>query len=182
VVLKIAAVSHWRQGEPTVWQPVPPQKGVRAQWERRVITVYRDSTAALAVRVVRRVKRPSVAVSELFLRSHEFTLLWDTVPVDFTRRLLEYLALVGNTATDAGQQYRTVHPEHPPPQTPACLLHLGLHLPCTVSEVKRAFRRLAKARHPDTGGASARFIALQDAYHQALAYVQGETATESAPR
>ncbi len=45
---------------------------------------------------------------------------------------------------------------------------LGLARGATIDEVKRAYRRLAKANHPDAAGASAlpRFLAIQAAYEQ----------------
>jgi DnaJ domain len=45
---------------------------------------------------------------------------------------------------------------------------LGLDAGATPAEVKRAYRRLAKAFHPDSAGAAAlpRFLAIQDAYEQ----------------
>ncbi len=44
---------------------------------------------------------------------------------------------------------------------PACLLALGLQLPCTPTDVKRAYRRLAKELHPDRGGDRRQFMELQ---------------------
>ena len=46
---------------------------------------------------------------------------------------------------------------------------LGLEVGATPAEVKRAYRRLAKAFHPDSAGPSAlpRFLAIHEAYeHQ----------------
>ncbi|MBA2757526.1 MAG: J domain-containing protein, partial [Chloroflexi bacterium] len=45
---------------------------------------------------------------------------------------------------------------------------LGLARSATLAEVKRAYRRLAKANHPDAvgGGALPRFLAIQSAYDQ----------------
>jgi hypothetical protein len=45
---------------------------------------------------------------------------------------------------------------------------LGLARGATIDEVKRAYRRLAKANHPDAAGAAAlpRFLAIQAAYEQ----------------
>jgi curved DNA-binding protein CbpA len=45
---------------------------------------------------------------------------------------------------------------------------LGLARGATIDDVKRAYRRLAKANHPDAAGASAlpRFLAIQAAYEQ----------------
>jgi Meckel syndrome type 1 protein len=52
---------------------------------------------------------------------------------------------------------------------------LGLARGASIDEVKRAYRRLAKANHPDAAGASAlpRFLAIQAAYEQ---LVEGKVA------
>jgi hypothetical protein len=47
---------------------------------------------------------------------------------------------------------------------------LGLTLPCGIDDVKAAYRRLAKAAHPDTGGNADDFMAIESAYREALAY------------
>ena len=43
---------------------------------------------------------------------------------------------------------------------------LGLERGAPIDEVKRAYRRLVKANHPDAAGEAAlsRFLAIQDAY------------------
>ncbi|MBA2373650.1 MAG: J domain-containing protein, partial [Chloroflexi bacterium] len=45
---------------------------------------------------------------------------------------------------------------------------LGLAQGATLDEVRRAYRRLAKEHHPDSGGEAAlpRFLAIQGAYEQ----------------
>jgi hypothetical protein len=53
-------------------------------------------------------------------------------------------------------------------RVPACFSLLGLPFPCTVAEVKMAYRRLAKHAHPDQGGSHGEFLELQAAYGQAL--------------
>lgn len=45
---------------------------------------------------------------------------------------------------------------------------LGLSYPCTKDDVKRAYKRLAKQLHPDSGGSHEKFIALNAAYEQAM--------------
>jgi len=52
--------------------------------------------------------------------------------------------------------------------SPGCLELLGLAWPCTVAEVKSAYRKLVKRSHPDGGGSHAGFLALQAAYEEAL--------------
>jgi hypothetical protein len=49
-----------------------------------------------------------------------------------------------------------------------CFIRLGLSFPCTVAEVKAAYRRLVKQVHPDQGGNHDEFLKLQAAYEQAL--------------
>jgi hypothetical protein len=53
-------------------------------------------------------------------------------------------------------------------RVPSCLERLGLPYPCTMAQVKAAYRRLAKNAHPDRGGNNEDFLALQAAYEQAL--------------
>jgi hypothetical protein len=45
---------------------------------------------------------------------------------------------------------------------------LGLTLPCTAADVRRAYRRLALKHHPDRGGTDAEFNAITRAYDAAL--------------
>jgi hypothetical protein len=52
--------------------------------------------------------------------------------------------------------------------SPACFSLLALSFPCTVAEVKAAYRELAKRAHPDRGGSHDEFLELQAAYEQAL--------------
>jgi hypothetical protein len=60
-----------------------------------------------------------------------------------------------------------------PVHIPPCLLVLGLTPPVDREAVKRKFRALAKASHPDMGGDAARFVAIQGAYREALSFVGG---------
>jgi hypothetical protein len=53
-------------------------------------------------------------------------------------------------------------------QSAACFSLLGLPFPCTVAEVRAAYRTLAKRVHPDRGGSHDEFLQLQAAYEQAL--------------
>jgi hypothetical protein len=54
---------------------------------------------------------------------------------------------------------------------PPCLNLLDLSWPCTVQEIKQAFRRKVKTVHPDNGGNSADFQVLHRAYKEALTLV-----------
>jgi hypothetical protein len=60
---------------------------------------------------------------------------------------------------------------------------LGLVRGAPLDEVKRAYRRLAKANHPDAAGAGdlSRFLAIQTAYEQLLAGSKGAGATARGP-
>lgn len=55
-----------------------------------------------------------------------------------------------------------------PPLLQQSLQVLGLNYPCSLSEVKQAYRLLAKTTHPDRGGHPERFLRLQQAYLTAL--------------
>ena len=57
-------------------------------------------------------------------------------------------------------------------ETPGCLSALGLCVPCTEQEVKRAYRRLAEDLHPDRGGDTQRFLQLQVHFETALEFVR----------
>lgn len=59
----------------------------------------------------------------------------------------------------------------PAPQPP-CFQELSLELPCTVEDVRRSFRELAKTAHPDHGGNMELFIRLRAAYYDAVEYLQ----------
>ena len=51
---------------------------------------------------------------------------------------------------------------------PNCLEVLELSWPCTVKDVKDAYRRIVRSTHPDGGGSHDKFLELQAAYEQAL--------------
>ena len=53
-----------------------------------------------------------------------------------------------------------------------CLQVLNLSWPCSEAEVKGAYRRFVKDAHPDGGGNQDKFLALQEAYEQALQLCQ----------
>lgn len=57
-------------------------------------------------------------------------------------------------------------------ETPACLRGLGLRLPCTQVDVKRAYRQLAEQLHPDRGGDRQRFHRLRQDCEQALEFLE----------
>ncbi len=47
---------------------------------------------------------------------------------------------------------------------------LGVRFPCSADAIKAAYRRLARASHPDAGGDAAEFQVVEQAYREALAY------------
>jgi hypothetical protein len=69
-------------------------------------------------------------------------------------------------------QQRQQQPRRKAQRAPHWSIQLGLILPCGIDQVKTAYRRLAKAAHPDAGGTAERFIAIESAYREALDYVQ----------
>jgi hypothetical protein len=57
--------------------------------------------------------------------------------------------------------------------SPAWATSLGLALPCSEEDVKRAFRRLARTTHPDCeGGSHEAFLRAQQLRDEALAVVR----------
>lgn len=50
----------------------------------------------------------------------------------------------------------------------AALSTLGLEVGCSTAEIKQAYKRLAKAAHPDGGGSHEAFLKLNKAYLTAL--------------
>lgn len=59
-----------------------------------------------------------------------------------------------------------VIPMPAPPRSPFAVL--GLTPPFTREQVKAAFRARSKVAHPDHGGTNEAFVALREAYEQAL--------------
>ena len=60
----------------------------------------------------------------------------------------------------------------PSDDRPEFLMRLGLVPPCTVEDVKQAYLERAKSAHPDAGGDVSQFVALQNAYEQAIEYAE----------
>lgn len=55
--------------------------------------------------------------------------------------------------------------------TPACLIALGLSLPCSREQVLAAYRQRVKVLHPDHGGDRAAFLRMQRHFEAALQFV-----------
>ena len=72
-----------------------------------------------------------------------------------------------------GEDPRRHSASRPPAPTPRTWPQvLGLSLPCTAADVRRAYRRLALKHHPDRGGTDAEFNAITKAYDAALLEVE----------
>jgi hypothetical protein len=96
-------------------------------------------------------------------------------------RFLEAEAPLRARMAETWDLLRRGHPAQQDAQTPACLRALGLTWPCTMADVTRAYRTLAKVVHPDVGGSTADFQALHEAYGTALAWVTQQTDAKTAP-
>ena len=67
-------------------------------------------------------------------------------------------------------------------ETPSCVAALGLQMPCTVEQVKEAYRERVKELHPDRGGDMRRFLKLQSHFEDALRVVsQASTEADTRP-
>lgn len=64
-------------------------------------------------------------------------------------------------------------------QTPICLRAMGLEMPCSEEEVKRAYHQLAEQFHPDRGGDPRRFHRLQRHFENAINFVREQQAEEN---
>lgn len=56
-------------------------------------------------------------------------------------------------------------------ETPRCLAVLGLRVPCSEEDLKRAYRQKVKKLHPDRGGDQRRFLQLQAQFEEALRWL-----------
>src|SRR5258707_5777866 len=62
--------------------------------------------------------------------------------------------------------------QSPPDERPEFMVYLGLLPPYTVDDVHKAYKARALAVHPDRGGSTADFLALQENYGRAQEYVR----------
>jgi hypothetical protein len=83
----------------------------------------------------------------------------------YWRSLRRSLAVVGRTFTGIPDWARN--------DTPRSIAALGLRLPCTEEDLKRAYRVQVQRLHPDHGGDQRRFLLLQSHFEEALAIVAG---------
>ncbi len=63
--------------------------------------------------------------------------------------------------------------------TPGCIRSLGLELPCTEADIKKAYRGLAERMHPDRGGDRQKFMMLQRQFEEALQFVRDDATEHS---
>lgn len=57
-------------------------------------------------------------------------------------------------------------------ETPGCIRALGLRLPCTETDLKIAYHRLAEQLHPDRGGDRRKFAHLKTQFEESLKFVR----------
>jgi hypothetical protein len=169
-----------RPGEHKPWAPESPGTPVVQQLLYR--DVYDSSThewVSVPYRITKKTRK-HVFVEQIPYSADEATLSWldGEVPTyQLDRQVLERegYAFIPASADIADTEEPLFYPW--PRQRrkgwfesllPRCLGVLGLSWPCTVAEVKQAYRRLVKQAHPDGGGTQDEFLALQEAYEQAL--------------
>ena len=66
--------------------------------------------------------------------------------------------------------------------TPRSIAALGLQLPCTEEDLKRAYRERVMQLHPDRGGDQKRFMILQAQFEEALAILTAMNSADDAPQ
>ena len=57
-------------------------------------------------------------------------------------------------------------------ETPGCMRSLGVSLPCTEADLKRAYRALAEKHHPDRGGDPQKFHRLREQFEASLEFLR----------
>jgi curved DNA-binding protein CbpA len=62
----------------------------------------------------------------------------------------------------------------PSPVVSEALEVLGLSWPCTILDVKKAYRRLTRQVHPDMGGSDVEFYRVSEAYEEMVAITSKE--------
>lgn len=138
------------------------------------------NTKYLPYRVVK------ITKARLYLERRTGDLAWNVIRIQLNRATME----------KKGKQYHTrfheyFYAEKPAPESKDwnwagssgyklqsfaqvfgidCLTTLGLSLPCTRDDVRRAYKRLAKSAHPDLGGTQQAFIKLKEAHDSALRF------------
>ncbi len=72
-------------------------------------------------------------------------------------------------------------PEWARRETPPSIAALGLRVPCTAEDLKRAYRKRVKRLHPDHGGDQRRFLQLQAQFEEAMTLVARDSAADCPP-
>lgn len=71
------------------------------------------------------------------------------------------------------EQNQYSEPEHDDQEIPTCFQVLGFsHIPVSIDDVKKKYRRLAKVAHPDAGGDDEQMSVINNAYEQAMEYLK----------
>lgn len=83
-----------------------------------------------------------------------------------------YLRSLRRSLIRVGRRVREF-PEWTHRDTPRPIAAMGLRLPCTEEDLKRAYRKRVKRLHPDQGGDQRRFLLLQSQFEEALAIITG---------
>lgn len=87
-----------------------------------------------------------------------------------------YLRSLRRTLVVVGQWTMPGIPAWARRETPRAIAALGLRMPCTEEDLKRAYRARVKLLHPDHGGDERRFLMLQANFEEALAILSGQSA------
>jgi hypothetical protein len=143
----------------------PEYTDVPPQWSTSRFRVLRKTRTSIFV--------PRDANSTGYYQDGDLVLADDSIRLD--RRRLEAGEEVYHGRT---HRFYTLSAEPPPRDVcrhcPEYLRRpleiLGLSWPCDGAAVRRAYRRLARERHPDAGGTQADFVALQTAYEAACGW------------
>ena len=91
----------------------------------------------------------------------------------YLRSLRGGLVQVGHFVTDLPPW---VHRDTPRP-----IAALGLRMPCTEEDMKRAYRTRVKKLHPDHGGDQRRFLLLQAHFEEGLAILSRDPLSAFSP-
>ena len=69
-------------------------------------------------------------------------------------------------------RFKTDTPNWARKYTPPCIVALGLELPCSEADIKKAYRGLAEKMHPDRGGDRQEFMMLRQHLEASLRFVR----------
>ncbi|MEO0948374.1 MAG: J domain-containing protein [Cyanobacteria bacterium J06641_5] len=105
---------------------------------------------------------------------------WDERAKPWAQWLTDFQQALQTQATARGRRWQELHQPHS--QSPARQSERSLQLPshlwqvleldastATTTEIKRAYRRLAREHHPDRGGCVDRFLEIHQAYQLLMA-------------